>query len=136
MNTLRNVCHGTLAVLGGFVWLVVYFLTLLMIALSWLGDRLIPGSDMGNCYSYALPRWAQYRGALVLTFVEDVRLLGILPVVHATWAPRGVHNLTETETTVPVRRRSTQWVPWYVFYFKFKVRTWPATSGDPDNRPL
>jgi hypothetical protein len=100
--------------------MVAYFLIALCAGIGWLADKAWPDATWGNCFSYSLHRWCQRRGVLALTFVEDARLLWIFPVIHATLTP-GVHRRAAIEMTSPVDRKRTRWLPWWAWYFHFKV---------------
>lgn len=126
---MRSAIHAVLILIGAVPWILAYFLIALCAALVWAADKIKPNATWGNCYSYSLHRWCQQRGALVLTFVEDARLLRIFPVVHATLIPH-IHRRSAFETTVPVERKQTKWFPWWAFYFQYRV-----VRKDADTRP-
>lgn len=117
---MRRAAHMMLTLIGAVPWLIAYFMGLLCVGLAWLADKVWPDADAGNCWSYALHRWVIGRGALVLTFVEDARFLQTLPVIHCTWMPEGPGR-APLEMTQPVERQTTLWLPWWAFYFRYRV---------------
>ena len=131
---MRRALHAVIILTGSALWVVAYFLIAACAGMAWAADRVWPGADMGNCFSYTLHRWCSRRGALVLTFVEDARLFRIFPVIHAAWTP-GIHRRAEFEMTTPVDRKRSKWLPWWAFYFRYRVvkrdaETQPAPLGD------
>ena len=131
---MRQAAHAILAMIGVLTWLVAYFFGALSVWLAHLGDWVWPEADMGNCWSYALPRWNAKRGALVLVFVEDARFMKVFPVVHCIWMPKGPGH-APFEMTQPVERRKSQWFPWWAFYFKFRVVSVERRRADRSAAP-
>lgn len=108
--------HLVLALIGVCLWLCLLCGSLLLIGLARLGHWLWPDADMGDCWTYALPRWAKHGGALQIS----THRLGPLPIPRATWVrPDGA-----TERAEPVERALTLREAMFglkVIYFRFRV---------------
>lgn len=116
----RKAAHAAILLIAALPWIVAYFSACAAAGCGWLAARVWPDADRGNCWSFALHRWCKGRGVLALTFVEDARLLRIFPVVHCALLP-SLPREAQIEMTIPRKRRSTQWLPWWAFYFRYRV---------------
>ena len=144
---MRKVVHFVLiGIIGAAAWLVAYWAGVAVFALTWLADKVLPEADCGNCWSYAMPRWAGHRptlpenadvqrGGLMLQFVETARFWKIFPVVHCVWLPDGPGR-TPMETTKPVERHRYRWLPLAPFYFHYNVLCVKRHTGETRPAPL
>jgi hypothetical protein len=92
-----------------------------VVALSYLGNRVYPDSLRGNCWSYALWRWDKYGGYLAIRKAYGVKFLGWFPVPHVIWVKNLPRKVVRLKQFVPVDRKTAQWIPYFTGYFKGKV---------------
>ena len=119
---IRRTVHAAIGVFAGALWLLAFILGAACVGCGRLMRRVWPDAEMGNCYSHALPRWADDGGYLVLMPVPDNKFFWFVPLVHAVWLktwPSDAHM----EMTKPVKRRSGRFFPLHTFYFRFRVVT-------------
>lgn len=119
MTTASRALHAALVLAAGPVWLLAYLLLVVCACLVIAADRVLPHARVGNCWSYAAPRWLRHGGYLAIRASRGARLSGGM-VPHAIWLrdlPDGAH----VRQTVPLRPRSGRWLPWHIFYFSFRV---------------
>lgn len=126
---MRRILHATLGIIAAGPWLVAYFCGVLCAVFALAMDRVWPNADRGNCWSHALPMWVRRRGSVVVSFVEDARFARIFPVLHVAWIPR-LPRQAEFSMTDPLERKKTQWLPWWAFYFRYRIRTVERRSVD------
>lgn len=121
---IRRTLHAALAAAGVVLWLALAAGAVLLVGLAVLGHRIWPEAHRGNCWTWALPRWAAGGGDLAIRMVR----VGRLPVPHVAWiAPDGV-----THETQPVHRAQTGWQAWgglATLYFRFRVRRRDVGKG-------
>jgi hypothetical protein len=116
---MRRALHFTLAMVGVVVWLALVLQATLLVALVWLGDRVWPKADMGDCWVFAITQWLRHGGHVRMR----VERLGWLPIPRASWArPDGM-----VERAEPVRRLHTLREAWgglLTVYFKYRPVTY------------
>ena len=114
--TLVRSVHLAMAMLGAALWVLIAVASLVLVLLAVLGHRLWPSADMGNCWTFALPRWAMHGGELGIRMVK----VGALQIPHAAWRrPDGT-----VEQTEPVERAESASQAWFglkTIYFRFRV---------------
>lgn len=113
-NRAMRSAHFVLAMIGFCLWVYLVIGALLLVGLARLGHWIWPEADMGNCWTFALPRWSLEGGELRIT----MRRVGRLPVPHAAWCrPDGTLEQTE-----PVKRATRARDAWRTIYFRFHVQ--------------
>lgn len=114
---MRRTVHAALAAIGIALWLLLAAGSCALVALAVLGHRVWPDADRGDCWIYALPRWAIHGGGLRIT----ISRVGWLRIPRAAWIrPDGVIERAE-----PVQRARTARQSWYglrTLYFRYRVR--------------
>lgn len=131
MKALRRLAHSLLLVVGFVVWLagVLCFTAATYAAVA--GEKLMPGRMFGNCWTFALPRYLQRGGYLIIRPADDVRFLGIFRITHVIWAqelPKGM----EVEQFVPLTRSRSKWFPWQTIWYAGRQRNRERPRrGDP-----
>lgn len=112
------VCVAVVPLLAAFALFGAFTLLALM------AHAILPAARWGNCWTYAVPRFALRGGYLTWRGVHGVTFFG-LPLLHAMWQPR----LDEVRMTYP-RNRRKGWLPWFALAFRYDV--W---HGDPKHAP-
>lgn len=106
--------------LGAALWLVIAALSAALVWLAVLGAKVWPAADCGNCWTFALPRWAKGGGGLLITL--DRLRIGRVPVPHAAWVCGAVADVQETEPAVRRRTARAAWWGLRTLYFRYTVR--------------
>jgi len=131
---VRRSAHAVLAIAGSAPWLIAYWAGAVAMLFAIVADRVHPDADRGNCWGYALPRWRKHGGMLGLAFVEDSRFMLRFPVIHCVWFPEFPRRASY-EMTAPIGRKKTMMVPWFTFYFPFKVVRYKRETKPTDTAP-
>jgi hypothetical protein len=119
---IRSVIHAMLVILGFIPWAIAITLMAVTTGLALLADRARPHARAGNCWSYALQKWAKHDGYLIVRAADGQRFLGLFPVPHVAWV-RHLGDENEMRFFVPERRKTARWVPWYVVYYSGRILT-------------
>lgn len=112
---------GLLLVLGLIPWLVAMVCLWLSTWMARLGDRISPGLMYGNCWSYALPKFARHGGYLLVRPARGVRLLKMFSVMHVIWVKSLPREGVEMEMFEPLHRRPANWLPWHTIWFRGRI---------------
>ncbi len=127
---MKRILIPLLLLLGLIPWLVAMPCMWFSIWVARLGHWLYPDHDYGNCWSYALPRFACHGGYLLVRPALGVKLLGLFSVPHVAWVRKlpadgaGV----EMETFQPQRRVLSRWLPWHTIWYRGYVTGTENTS--------
>ena len=121
MKALRRLAHSLLLVVGFVVWLagVLCFTAATYAAVAC--EKLMPGRMFGNCWTFALPRYLQRGGYLIIRPADGVRVLGIFHVPHVIWA-RKLPTGMPVEQFVPLVRSHSKWFPWRTIWYEGRAR--------------
>jgi hypothetical protein len=125
----RRVLHALLVISAGVVWIPLYMLLVIASVLLVVADKVLPNARVGNCWSFAIPRMLKHGGYIAVRAAPGVAISGGLMVPHAIWM-KNMHPESEVRQTSPLVRRKNSWLPWFVFYFKFKV---VSNEGKPSS---
>jgi hypothetical protein len=107
---------------------MAYLLMVVTVELALLGHRLLPHARVGNCWTFALPRW-RARGGYLLVRDSSERFLGVLPIPHVAWVEH-LGDDTILQQTVPLHRHK-RW--WRSFRFPYRVvRSEAARDARPE----
>lgn len=113
---MRQILHFILAILAVPIALLVGFQVYWVVQMARLGDWIWPDADRGDCWTFALPRWAAHGGYLQVSLIP----LGWMRIPRAAWQrPDGV-----VERAEPLERAETPREAWYglkVLYFRFRI---------------
>lgn len=121
LETASRRAGHLLLVLAAFCpWLVCLLLAYPVIGLLLLAHKVWPDADTGNCWTYAVPRWANEGGYIAIRPAGGVRLFRWLRVPHAIWL-RNLGSDAELAQTHPTLRVMARFMPWHVVYFRFYV---------------
>jgi hypothetical protein len=118
---MRRALHFLIILLGVPIWCLAYFSMVLVILLTLLANKVLPNSDMGNCWSYVLPLWWERGGYLILRKTKGASFLWLFPVIHALHS-RGLRDADVTHIK-PVLRKTSRWLPLFTLYFTYTVHT-------------
>lgn len=113
---------GLLLVLGLIPWLVAMVCLWLSTWMARLGDRISPGLMYGNCWSYALPKFARHGGYLLVRPARGIRLLKMFSVPHVIWVKRLPCEGVELEMFQPIDRDHSSWLPWKTIWYKGQIK--------------
>jgi hypothetical protein len=125
---MKRILHALLVVLASFPWALgcLGFGAALLFTLA--ADRLWPGADHGNCWSFVGPKWSRWGGYIVVRWADDVviphwriiprSLRGRRFVPHAMWLEKWPADV-EMQQTVPLKRSKN---PLKTLYFRYIVR--------------
>jgi hypothetical protein len=129
---LRRFAHTCLLVVGFPLWLVGVLCFTAASYASIAGEWLMPGRMFGNCWTFALPRYVQRGGYLIIRPADGVRFLGAFHIPHVIWArelPQGM----SVEQFVPLKRSHSKWLPWRTVWYEGRLRTRERVKRkDPD----
>jgi hypothetical protein len=129
---IRRALHLFFVLLGFMPWAIAMCLMVLSTGCAMLAARALPHAREGNCWSYALDKWARHGGYLLVRAADGQRFLGRFPVPHVEWVK---HN--DVRYFVPSRRKTTSWVPWYTVYYSGRIwrRERPHDAGPDSSQP-
>ena len=114
---IRRAAHLLLAAVGIVLWALLALGACALVALAVLGHRIWPQADRGDCWTYALPRWALHGGGLRIT----ISRVGWLRIPRAAW----IRLDGVIERAEPVARAHTaREALWGLrtLYFRYRVR--------------
>lgn len=118
---MRRLAYIIVFSLGVLAWLVSM---LAMLACTWaerLAHRIEPDVDGGNCWAFALARYRERGGYLIVRASHSAQLLG-WPVPHVMWAERLPEDMpVEHFSAAPEDRRKAKYLPWFAFWFRGRV---------------
>lgn len=119
-HALVRSAHALLAFTGFLFWAVGTTALVVTTFIAVIGHRLWPDADMGNCWTYALPRFADRGGYLLVRPADGQKFLG-MTVPHVIFVASLPKDGVELEQFVPLKRHRSKWFPWYTVYYKGKV---------------
>jgi hypothetical protein len=130
---IRRTLHVLAIALGFIAWAPAMCLMVLSTGCAMLAARILPHAREGNCWSYALDKWARHGGYLLVRNADGQRFLGKFPVPHVEWVKHwGIDN--DVRYFVPTRRKSSSWVPWYTIYYSGRIwRREKPHDAEPDS---
>lgn len=120
---MRKFAIGCLLVAGFLTWVVtvvfLWFTTLLAV----LGKKLErPGDDLiGNCWTYALPRYHEHGGWLLIRSAYGVRFLKYFKISHVAWVKELPPEGLIMEQFDPISRDHSKWLPWKTIWYHGRV---------------
>lgn len=118
-SDVRRLAHAVVILSGVPVWFFAVGGFAIILFLSRLAERILPGDYLGNCWSFTMPRWYESGGYLAIRWAKGpVRFFG-MRIPHAVWVKELPEN-TELQHTIPRRRSSSRVLP-NVVYFPFTI---------------
>ena len=130
---IRTIAHAICVWLGFLLWAPAMALIAATAGLAILADRARPHARDGNCWSYALQKYAKHGGYLLVRAADGQQFLGLFQVPHVAW----VSHLSDDNNMrffVPERRKSARFVPWYVVYYSGRILTRERShDAEPDS---
>ena len=132
---MKKCLIGMLLVLGLIPWLIAMPCLWLCIRVARLGQWIDPDLMYGNCWTYALPRFARHGGYLMVRPAVGVKLFRWLSVPHVIWVKRLPTDGVELEMFEPLHRRPANWLPWHTIWFRGRI-TRAEKPGRHDAREL
>lgn len=120
---MRRVAVAALLTVGIVPWIFGVLCLGLCVQISVLARALMPDSRHGNCWTYAMPRWYEHGGWMMIRWSEDVRLFGLFRIPHAVWLKRLPDEGVQLESFSPTDRKPGRWFPWHVLWFHGHVKT-------------
>lgn len=118
---MKRVMIGLLLLLGLIPWLVAMVCLWLSTWAARIGHRLDPDLMYGNCWSYALPRFARHGGYLLVRPARGIRLFKVFSVPHVIWVRGLPDEGVELEMFEPINRDRSSWMPWKTIWYKGHV---------------
>lgn len=131
---MRRAAHAFLAFLGILAWLVAYLSMQIVFWLALLGDKVLPGARVGNCWTFVCPRLMQLGGYAVLRPVKRGRFFYVGLIPHVAWL-ESIHPDSVLLQTEPVDRYTGRWQFWRFFYFSFRLKDSEAGQPGPWGNP-
>ncbi len=92
--------------------------------LAWLAifaKKVHPAATVGNCWTHALPNWWAHGGYLAMRSADGQKFIGVFPVMHVIWI-KSLPRKTSLEQYVPIKRQTSNILPWYTIGYKGVVR--------------
>ena|SRR5512139_1589848 len=118
---MRRFGHFMLVTMGIVPWLAAMLCMSVATLFAVLAYKVDPRAQRGNCWSYALPRWALRGGYLLVRLTDRPRIFGKRFIPHAIWM-RSLHPETELRQTDPLHRKfKAHQVLWHVWYFRYRI---------------
>lgn len=130
---IRRAAHIAVVTLGFLAWAPAMFLLVFSAWCSVRASKIIPHSDTQNCWSYALYKFSEYGGHLLIKRAPGQKFLKVFDVYHVSWVK---HYSGEDELRYfnPVNRKTASWFPYYVVYYEGKIgHRERASDADPDS---
>jgi hypothetical protein len=121
MKLLRPILHSALLVLGFLAFSVASSAGVAMVLVARACKSVYPTAETGNCWSHALPNWWKHGGYLALRAADGQKFLGVFPVMHVIWV-KVLPRRTNLEQYVPIKRQTSDILPWYTIVYKGVVR--------------
>ena len=119
---LRQAAHFAISSVGMSLWGVAMALMCVCVPLAYAAKRALPDSEWQNCWLAVLWKWHRYGGYLAVRPADGTRLLKYLPVPSAIWIQELPRRGVKLEYYAPLDRKYSQCFPWYVGYFKGRIR--------------
>lgn len=119
---MRQAAHFLLVMIGFLAGIVTITCACVAALFLVLANRVMPNSEWGNCWAYAVPRWIDGDGYLSIRRSEGIKLFNLLFVPHAQWKKK-THMPDSFEQFVPVKRVFCKWLPIHAIYFRGHVTT-------------
>ena len=119
---VRQAAHLLISSVALSVWGSAMALLCVVVALSYAARRVMPNSDWQNCWLAVLWKWHRYGGYLAVRPADGTRLLKYLPVPSAIWIQELPRRSVKLEYYAPLDRKYSDCCPWYVGYFKGRIR--------------
>ena len=132
---MKRILIGALLLLGLIPWLVAMPCLWLCTWAARIGHRIDPDLMYGNCWTYALPRFAQHGGYLMVRPAVGVKLFRWLSVPHVIWIKRLPADGVEMEMFEPRQRQAATWLPWRTIWYRGRI-TRAEKPGRHDAREL
>lgn len=122
MLLARTFAHWLVCSVGLACFAVAATAFCLVVLATVLADRIWPGAGMGNCWTYAMPRWWRSGGYIAIRRADRVALCKWLPVPHALHIERLPRHGVKLSQFVPVKRKQPKVCPAVVGYYAGEVR--------------
>ncbi len=118
----RQTAHFLISSVGMAIWGIAMALMCVCIPLAHAARRVMPDSEYQNCWLAVLWKWHRYGGYLAVRPADGTRLWKFLPVPSAIWLQELPRRGVKLEYYAPLDRRYADCCPWYVGYFKGRIR--------------
>lgn len=122
MRSARQAMHFIISSVALAVWGSAMALLCVVVALAYAARRALPDSTYQNCWLAILWKWHRYGGYLAIRQADGTRLLRFLPVPSAIWIQELPRRGVSLEYYAPLNRRYSVCCPWYVGYFRGRIR--------------
>ena len=118
----RQAMHFGVTSIGMALWIVAMAIMGFCCWLSRAAYRILPDSEMQNCWLAVLWRWHRYGGYLAVRPADGTRLWHRFHVPSAIWIQELPRRGVKLEYYAPLDRKYSDCCPWYVGYFRGKIR--------------
>lgn len=125
---MRRILIGLVLGLGAIPWALGVSLVGVSGWFARVLSHLDPAHKFGNCWTYALPRYQERGGYLLIRPSRGVKFLSLFLIPHVSWV-RELGDGVDLEQFEPVSRRGGKWFPWYVLWYHGVVTTKERKSG-------
>ena len=122
MRSARQALHFSITSIGMALWVVSMAIMGVCCWLSRAAHRTLPDSEIQNCWLAVLWRWHKYGGYLAVRPADGTRLWHRLKVPSAIWIQELPRRGVKLEYYAPLNRQYSDCCPWYVGYFRGKIR--------------
>ena len=120
---MKALLHKIFCYFGAIFWIISVTTMTITTLFASLCDWVDPTSKMGNCWSFALPKWAKQGGYLLIRPADGNRFLKIFPVPHVLWVKQIPKEGLVLEQFFPLERKQASWFPHHTLYYKGIVKT-------------
>ena len=122
MRAARQALHFSITSIGMALWVVAMAIMGVCCWLSRAAHKVMPDSEIQNCWLAVLWRWHKYGGYLAVRYADGTRLWRLFSVPSALWVQDLPRRCVKLEYYAPLDRKYSDCCPWYVGYFRGKIR--------------
>ena len=122
LRPFRQAMHFGISSVALAVWGAAMALLCVVVALAYAARHALPDSTWQNCWLAVLWKWHRYGGYLAIRPADGTRLLRRLPVPSAIWIQEIPRRGVKLEYYAPMDRQYSDCCPWYVGYFRGRIR--------------
>lgn len=113
-------------------WILGYLLFGIAYLIHKLGTAILGKSNYGNCWTFAMPKWVEHGGYLLIRPADGQRILNYIKVPHVAWVKNLDPKCVEVEQYSPVTRYSTNIFPWYALFYEGEVKNYEVPHPSDD----
>ena len=118
----RQAAHFAFSSVALALWGSAMVLLCVVVALAYATHFVMPDSPWQNCWLAVIWKWHRYGGYLAVRPADGTKLLRYLPVPSAIWLQELPRRGVKLEYYAPINRKYSDCCPWYVGYFRGKIR--------------